>query len=313
MDQDNSQFEWTEEQWNRVQEAVRDEARKVRVAASFLPTYGPLAPDAETVPRQTLFEEDHKPLRVDDRTTRALTTVSINVQMRRPQAAQTDLSSPMIMFRRAANLIARVEDYIIFRGQPSKVEDIQVKPSIFRVSGGDTFLGLIDEAKNVRNIVTIGTDPSGQGQDLVAAVVTAISLLEENAYLGPFALVLGVDVYDVAYTPNKPSLVLPADRIKPLLDGPLLRSSTIDRSEGVLVSLAGEFIDLVVARDIAVRFLHITDEARRLFRVSQRFTLRVKQPKAIVALLPKKKLPEEPEEKLPEEKETEPKNSEKKT
>jgi hypothetical protein len=85
--------------------------------------------------------------------------------------------------------------------------------------------------------------------------------------------------------------VLPADRIKPLLDGPLARSTTLQLSQGddnygVLVSLADDLIDLVVGSEIGVRFLQVTADSspRHVFRVSQRFTLRVKQPTAIVAL-----------------------------
>ena len=79
---------------------------------------------------------------------------------------------------------------------------------------------------------------------------------------------------------------MPADRIKPLLDGPLLRTSTIDPNRGVLISLASDLVDLVVASDISVQFIQVTMEPRYVYRVSQRFTVRVKQPEAIVALRP---------------------------
>ena len=57
MELDNCQIPWTEEQWNQVQETVREEAGKVRVAASFLPIYGPLPCDAETVSLQEVRRE----------------------------------------------------------------------------------------------------------------------------------------------------------------------------------------------------------------------------------------------------------------
>ena len=58
MEYNEPQVQWTEEQWNLVQQTVRDEARKVRVAASFLPLHGPLPPDAESVPLQEVAPED---------------------------------------------------------------------------------------------------------------------------------------------------------------------------------------------------------------------------------------------------------------
>jgi hypothetical protein len=46
-------------------------------------------------------------------------------------------------------------------------------------------------------------------------------------------------------------------------------------------------LDLVVAKEISVRRIQISrdDSPRHIFRVSQRFTVRVKQPTALVALV----------------------------
>src|SRR5438552_15351145 len=99
MEYNETQVQWTEEQWNLVQQTVRDEARKVRVAASFLAVHGPLPPDTESVPIQTFYDEDtsdpgvygkrtseaEKRLLVDDTKTRPLTTISVNVYLRRSQ------------------------------------------------------------------------------------------------------------------------------------------------------------------------------------------------------------------------------------
>ena len=42
--QSNPQVPWTEEQWARVNQAIQEEAQRARVAAKFLPLYGPLPP-----------------------------------------------------------------------------------------------------------------------------------------------------------------------------------------------------------------------------------------------------------------------------
>jgi hypothetical protein len=47
---DNSQVPWTEEQWARVKQVIQEEASRARVAATFLPLYGPLPPDTDFVP-----------------------------------------------------------------------------------------------------------------------------------------------------------------------------------------------------------------------------------------------------------------------
>ena len=83
--------------------------------------------------------------------------------------------------------------------------------------------------------------------------------------------------------------MLPSDRITPFLNGPLLRSSTVPAAAGVVVALAGDPIDLVVATDITVKFLQLNLEPRYVFRVYERVALRVKQRRAVCRLAPSKK------------------------
>ena len=104
---------------------------------------------------------------------------------------------------------------------------------------------------------------------------------------GPFAVVLGQQLFLVAQTPEPGSLVLPQDRIIPFLGGgPLLRSSTLDESRftGVVVALGGAPLELVVASDMSVQFLQVSAEPAFLFRVSEKIALRIREPDAIVQL-----------------------------
>jgi len=54
-----------------------------------------------------------------------------------------------------------------------------------------------------------------------------------------------------------------------------------------LISLADDLLDLVIASEIRARLLQITADAspRYIFRVSERFTLRIKQRTAVVAII----------------------------
>jgi uncharacterized linocin/CFP29 family protein len=77
----------------------------------------------------------------------------------------------------------------------------------------------------------------------------------------------------------------PSDRITPFLNGgPLLRSSVVDANQGVVVALAGDPVDLVVATDMSVNFLQISTEPRFVFRVHERIALRIKQQGAVCKL-----------------------------
>lgn len=310
-----SQDCWTDAQWTQIQEAVRDEAKQHRVAASFLPLSGGVPEDAQTVPLQTLNLR-HDPanpgtdfLEVNDFDTRRLTTLSVRVSLGTSQVAQQDLSAAIVAFRRAANLIARAEDFLVlFMSTRQNAPLPGLNPAL--ATGGDFFDGLFTTAVNRRQTVSMTAMAAlppppgpGNGEPLVRAVSNAIGQLEANGHLGPFALVLNTRLFDVAHTPDPGSFVLPADRIKPLLDGPcreggrpssdcrLLRSSLLNWGaptfRGVLVSPTEDRLDLVVASEIRARLLQITADAspRFIFRVSERFTLRIKQPTAVVAIL----------------------------
>lgn len=283
-----SQVPWTEAQWTRVQETVRDEAKKQRVGAAFLPVDPLLSEDTQTAPLQTLTAKDNY-LQVDDYETRRLTTISVHVGLRSAQVADQELSSALLAFRRAANLIARAEDELIFAGQPGVDAQLRADLPPCQITGGNAFRGLMEEAERAGQVEPVPRN----GQDLVQAITRAISILEQKGHLGPFAVILGTLLFDIAHDPSV-SLVLPADRIKPMIDGPLLRSTTLNKyrrddaevPSGLVVSLAEDLIDLAIGSEIGVKYLQVTAEAspRFMFRVSERFTLRVKQPTAIVAL-----------------------------
>jgi hypothetical protein len=61
-----------------------------------------------------------------------------------------------------------------------------------------------------------------------------------------------------------------------LKGGPLLRSGQIDPETGIVVSLAGNEVDIVVGTPPTVQFLQRQANARFLFRVYLRFVLRIR-------------------------------------
>ena len=126
--------------------------------------------------------------------------------------------------------------------------------------------------------------PGYYGESLVAKISEAISILEGNGYPGPYACVLGSMAFDQAHVPCKDSLVLPADRITPLLAGPLLRCGSMPKGLGVVLPTSGEAIDLVVATPPRAQFLQVDANAKYLFRVYERIVLRIKDPCAVQSL-----------------------------
>jgi uncharacterized linocin/CFP29 family protein len=272
----------TDDQWNRIREIVHDQAMRARVAASFLPLYGPLPGDTTTVPGDLLTQPragDQGSLEVNDYATIRLASVAVNVAVKNHMLADPELGAASILFRRAANIIARVEDAIIFRGKnANNVPGTETLPQVFTLSGSD-YVGLFDLAPSGIHLPTGSTGPA-----IFSAVVAAINALENAAYYKPFACVLSDNLFQRIYEPIPNSMVLPADSIPPMLNGPLLRSSTLEDDTGLVVSLQGNPVEIVVGQEIHVRYLQGTPEGDNLFRVSQRFVLRVKDPTAIVTI-----------------------------
>jgi uncharacterized linocin/CFP29 family protein len=340
------QVPWSDEQWARVNQVVQEEAKRARVAATFLPLYGPMDADADFVRRQDIlysvpaatrsaaalasnaaFQQYSAALRpprqqdyataleaqdrfaraqavlglqrlgIDDRDTIRLATLQVTVPVRNAQMADPEMTSVLTLFRRAANVLARLEDAVVFRGlapdptnwggfaPPAGLAGL---PAVWQITGALSAPGLWTWAAPPRRWIRIPFGRPRRGNRLVTAVSAAIGRLEGAGQFGPFAAVFGQGLFLVAQTPDLASYALPQDRIIPFLGGgPLLRSSTLDDFNGysgLVVALGGSPVELVVATDVSLQFLQVSAEPTFLFRVSEKIALRIKEPDAIIQL-----------------------------
>jgi uncharacterized linocin/CFP29 family protein len=290
---------WTEEQWNRICSTVTEEAQKARVAAQVVAASGPEDPSAVAVPNFTLNSRQPNPtlvrppppalrflpparrLWVDSNPNLQLTTIAVNVQLRSHEVADPELKAALVMFRRAAITVARVEDALAFYGRPGPnrrpTRGVGGIPRVYRVTGDGRVTGILSLPRRGKSFRQV-RGPRGQG--LVLAIAQLIDQLEAKGQAGPFACVLGHSLFEDSVNPNA-NLVLPRDRILPFLQGPLLRSSNVVFNWGAVIALSGDPVELVVARDIGVQFLQTTLEPRFVFRLSERVALRIKEESAI--------------------------------
>jgi uncharacterized linocin/CFP29 family protein len=297
MSSNDPQVPWSDEQWGRVRQTLQKEAARSRVAASFLPLIGPLPPDTDFVRGGELdYLPDTPPanppvdwqtMHVLDKSVIQLATLQVRVQLRGAQLNDPNLTSALEMFRRAANVLARLEDAVVIRGLEGDKEPFlppkdatKDLPHIWRVSGGGKYRGLYEEASPV--------DPASKkhhpGVDLVKEISAKIGMLESKGHFGPFAVVLGEELFLAAQTPTT-ALVLPSDRIMPFLGGgPLLRSSTLPENKGFIIALGANPVELVIASDISVGFLQVTMDPHYVFRVYEKIALRIKEKGAIANL-----------------------------
>jgi uncharacterized linocin/CFP29 family protein len=289
---------WADEQWAAIDAAVAAELARVRVVEEVIPTTTVGAND------KTVTVDRINPLTrtIDDDTTIPLPEISVQFVLDKQQVQQPELTRALALVRRAASDFARLEDAVLLRGlttapgggfqpdQPARVA-LPAGADIQRGQDRAQYDGLAGSARNIAiNPVTgnqhlvQGATGANYGPNIVTAVADAIVMLEAAGHMGPYHLILGRDAFIAALTPNAPALVLPKDRIEPLLASPIRRSPALEPNEGVLLSAGGDPADRVVAVEPTVRFIETTSQDRYRFRVYGVLALRRKEPEATVGL-----------------------------
>ena len=265
-----AELSWTEAQWQKINDAVTEAFGKASVATAFLPCYGPLAGGTETVRNERLSEKDGTTtINLDadhDAANLKLVNLTVKVELSSEQVADETIANALLAFRRAANILAQEEDRIVFDGYKRGGKD-----SRFVANALDPQQGLADALARLDFVSLVDR----RGPSVVTAVVKAIEKLEDTSNPGPFACILGNKLFEAVHEPTS-SMVLPADRITPIVKGPLLRSGKMDEHTGIVVSLSANAVDIVVGNPPTVQFLQRTEEGRFLFRVYERFVLRLR-------------------------------------
>mgnify|MGYP006174614363 CR=1 FL=1 len=178
------------------------EVARSRVAASFLPTAGPLPPDQTTVPTlrmQVVEEEAAGPgqagfrLETETGQTLPLVTIATHVHLRSSEVLDAELSSARAMVERAAGMLARLEDSIVFNGHPPVVW--LRGPRIYTVATVGYHAGLLYFARNLPLTWV-------RRRSLIRGIVDAIEDLERTGHFGPFEVVLGHGLFSWAHRPS---------------------------------------------------------------------------------------------------------------
>lgn len=130
------------------------------------------------------------------------------------------------------------------------------------------------------------------GEHTSSAVGQAYSLLQSKGHYGPYALVLHSDIYADTTESLENTLIMPADRIKFFVtetgsgmgkdEVRFYGTGTLPPFTGLFMSLGGDTMDAVVANGPSTRYSNSGNG--HLFEVYERFTLRLKDPTAVVLL-----------------------------
>ena len=311
---------WGPDIWARIDEAVQHECKRTKVAAKFLPLYGPVDPAALTVPSDTVVPRQGV-LDVYEAAVTEVLEIQVFFKLTLQQVLhEQHLMTAVTLATRAANLLSQGEDLLIFRGQKaaethSLFQDKKdpggrvIEPRKVHLKSGKAGSGLLNlpeqkenGANKDRQVITVegGKDKDGierwreitfqQVQKAYANLQSGEGL--SQAHYGPYALVLHHVPFADTFAPLVNTLILTADRIKPLVTSPLdgkchfYGTGTLrpEPYTGIFASIGGNTLDLVMARGPTTAYLQKDVGGDYLFRVFEIFAVREKDASSVVRL-----------------------------
>jgi uncharacterized linocin/CFP29 family protein len=302
---------WSTNIWNAIQTAVNDETARVRIGAKFLPNSS-VDRKTETVPadkvmnaplpgesKSTLTADEGASIQLNEIWTEfALSTQQVDETAR----AKNPENTPAVkLARRAAQYLALAEDIVIFQGKdgyttPFFSQNVWFHPGQIPPDGG--LLSLTGEPaylspNPVIQVHPLPGSPPGvtYGENTFNAVTQGYSVLTAQGQPGSYALILNAVVYaDLYASVGVGSLITTAERVEPLVKAGLFGTGTVPPNPssppggpycGVLVSIGGDTMDLVVGQDATTEFMQKDPNELWRFRVLERFALRVFDSSAI--------------------------------
>src|SRR5262245_34857846 len=315
MNLGRDKLHWSQEIWNRIDQAVHAECQRTKIARKILPLYGPVSPGELTMPSDAVLRVGQT-LTVNEAATTPLIELLIEFTLTSQQVdREAELMTAVTLATRAANLLSQAEDVVLFQGQSAidgkgGPQHPLFQQGIVRFRSGPAGEGLLRAANQNPKIqvVRIQAVPPEKPQDVqeplrfgertFGAVADAYSRLQsgaglQQAHYGPYALALHNEPYADTYAPLATTLIMPADRIRPLMTAGFYGTGTLPakgatpsvrETTGILVSLGGNTMDLVVGMDAITAFLQEDTEGRWRFRVYERFALRLKDKTSVIRL-----------------------------
>ena len=306
---------WSQDIWDGIDKAVHDEVQRTKIAAKFLPLYS-AAPDTTKVSSDAVDLNTSPLLAVNEGDHIALAEIWAEFALTEPQYHDEEhLMTAVTLATNAANKVSRAEDLLIFQGTKGFEDElfqrqvVNLRGSRTTKAGTGTQLvppfdinGLlvfgVNRAQRQRievNPTEPASDPGQNryGENTFGAVAKGYSLLQKTNY-GRQALVLPTSIYADTFAPLAATLIMPADRIKGLVEDRFYGTSSVPDQfvpdgdprvpEGILVAVDGNTMDRVVGTDTVTAFMQIDSEGLYRFRVFERFTLRLKDPSAVIEL-----------------------------
>ena len=288
MSDSNPQVPWTEEQWARANRVIQEEGSRARVGRDVPAADRAVAgrtpissgPRRSTTAAPAATQDNHR-----GQHHHQLATLQVKVFLRGAQMADPDMSSALQLFRRAANLLARQEDTIVFRGQRGRGNVAPAQGSALRRPCRHARCSAASRGpgSSIRRVSTARTRQARRtsGEHRVRthrrARGSRASSDRSRSCSGMTS----------SSRPRRPTVPWCCRRIGSSLSSAAARCCAprrFRRTSGVVVALGGAPVDLVIAKDMSLNFLQVTDEPHSSSASTRRWCCASSSASAIVSL-----------------------------
>ena len=292
---------WTQDIWDAIGKAVESEHHRTAVAAQFL---GPPVLDDTmngTVAADTVFAGEDGVLSVDESENRSIVEIAVQFRVREAQVDnEAKMKTAESLATRAANLLARGEDLLIFQGLAG------LQDPLFKAIRLYCSIQSMEPAPSTRlfSLTTNRRFRSSRSSPIRTLRLTSMAIIRmpllqratpcyRSIITARWPLCFRRLQFADTYATRSTTLDIPAitaDRLKGLIGdfygtGTLPALSNSSPAKGVLIARDGNTTDFVVqmAPTVAV----VTQDSASgdfVFKVCERFALRLKDPLAVVEL-----------------------------
>jgi uncharacterized linocin/CFP29 family protein len=285
---------WDPSIWQEINDAVKMEMGKVRIAQKVFPSMM-FDMNPTEVPNDVINFQDPDGLSIKEGSTKPFVEIFQEFPLTSTQVSkESQLKTCKTLARMAAKALALAEDTIIFQGKnghlPGNVKADQIESTL------DGLLGEAnpkDASNDDDNKVTVPiivdrlvNSQTGAvfGENVFSAVADGIASLTRKAQAPNYALFLPTKVYADTFVPPSPaSLVTTAERIKPLVEGGFYGTGTLPEDKGLLVALGGDPTSLYLGREATTEFVR-KEGSKYFFRDVERVQFVARDPRAFVLL-----------------------------
>jgi uncharacterized linocin/CFP29 family protein len=294
---------WPHEVWGRIDDAVHAECQRIGIAAKFLPMYGPIEVTKTYVLADIVRPPPDQPvLNVDETRTTPIVEIQVFFELTRQQVEEeADRGTAVTLATRAANLLTQGKDQLIFQGRNVLDNNPLFTPGRVEFKSGQQGVGeglvnlpnsrpdrLVVQVESLEARSTTDTQ-TRWGENTFAGVARAYSILQSGfdltqAHYGPYCCVLQHVQFADTYAPLATTLIMPADRIKPLVNDCFYGTGTLPAFRGFLISTGGNTVDLVVVCAPTVAWVQEDSFGNVRFRVYEKFVVREKVNDCVVRL-----------------------------